>query len=91
MSGVSIILQTLQLDQNLSAEEIAKGSEIPLEDYKGLLSGKLKITVPLALKLSDFFKIPAEFFFTDQSNVNHNNIGERSNSNSGFIGTYHNT
>lgn len=90
MSGISIILKTLQLDKNISIEEIAKGADIPLENIRSLIAGKNKITINTAQKLSEFFQIPAEFFFTDQSQVNHNNIGTKSNSNSGYIGTYQN-
>ena len=91
MTGIGIILNTLILDKNLNVSEVSVGSEIPKEELLATIEGKKKITIENAVKLSRFFGIPAEFFFTESSLVNHNNIGERSNSNSGFIGTYKNS
>ncbi|MFC4875068.1 helix-turn-helix transcriptional regulator [Negadavirga shengliensis] len=90
MTGISIILQTLIQDKNISPEEISKGSDVPVEELKSLVEGKGKLTIDTALKLSNFFEIPGEFFFVDPTMVNHNNYGEKSNSNSGYIGTYRN-
>lgn len=86
----NIPLTTLMLDKKMTIEEVSKGSEIPLVELKGIAQGKMKMTIQNAVKLGDFFKIPAEVFFLENANVNHNNIGEKSNSNSGFIGTYKN-
>ncbi|GAB2633418.1 helix-turn-helix transcriptional regulator [Belliella aquatica] len=86
----NIVVKTLMADRKLTAEEISKGSDIFLEEVKGIIDGKMKMTIQNAVKLGDFFEIPAEIFFTESSLVNHNNIGEKSNSNSGFIGTYKN-
>ncbi|KEO73675.1 helix-turn-helix domain-containing protein [Anditalea andensis] len=86
----NLILKTLIIDKNLTIEEISKGSEIPVEEVKGMVEGRLKMTIDNAIKLSEFFKIPAEFFFTENALVTHNNLGEKSNSNSGYIGTYKN-
>lgn len=90
MTSIGIILNTLILDKNLNVSEVAIGSDIPKEELIATIEGKKKITIENAVKLSRFFGIPGEFFFTESALVNHNNIGERSNSNSGFIGTYNN-
>ncbi len=74
----------------MDLSEVAKGSHIPKEDLVATIDGKKRLTIENAVKLSKFFEIPAEFFFTESALVNHNNVGERSNSNSGFIGTYNN-
>ncbi|EOZ91934.1 hypothetical protein A33Q_4027 [Indibacter alkaliphilus LW1] len=86
----NIPFKTLLLDQNVTIEEVSKGSEIPLEELRGIKDGKVKMTIQNAIKLGDFFNIPAEVFFLENASVNHNNIGEKSNSNSGYIGTYKN-
>lgn len=90
MTSIGLILNTLILDKNLNVSEVAIGSEIPKEELTATIDGKKKITIENAVKLGNFFNIPAEFFFTESALVNHNNIGERSNSNSGSIGTYNN-
>ncbi|MFC5623634.1 hypothetical protein [Algoriphagus winogradskyi] len=90
MTSAGIIINTLLLDKNLDLSEVAKGSDIPKEDLVATIDGKKRLTIENAVKLSKFFEIPAEFFFTESALVNHNNIGDRSNSNSGFIGTYNN-
>ncbi|WP_425638823.1 hypothetical protein ACPUEN_04385 [Algoriphagus yeomjeoni] len=90
MTSAGIIINTLLLDKNLELSEVARGSEIPKEDLLATIDGKKRLTIENAVKLSKFFEIPAEFFFTESALVNHNNIGERSNSNSGYIGTYKN-
>lgn len=90
MTSIGLILNTLILDKNLNISEVAIGSEISKEELVATIEGKKKITIDNAVKLSKFFGIPAEFFFSESALVNHNNIGERSNSNSGFIGTYNN-
>ncbi|WP_339870400.1 hypothetical protein [uncultured Algoriphagus sp.] len=90
MTSTGIIINTLLLDKNLDLSEVARGSEISKEDLLATIDGKKRLTIENAVKLSKFFEIPAEFFFTESALVNHNNIGEKSNSNSGFIGTYRN-
>ena len=90
MTSAGIIINTLLLDKNMDLSELAKGSTIQNEDLVAIIDGKKRLTIENAVKLSKFFEIPAEFFFTESALVNHNNIGERSNSNSGFIGTYNN-
>jgi plasmid maintenance system antidote protein VapI len=90
MTSIGLILNTLIMDKNLNVSEVAIGSEIPKEDLIATIEGKKKVTIENAVKLGKFFGIPAEFFFTESALVNHNNIGKRSNSNSGFIGTYNN-
>ncbi len=91
MTSIGLILNTLILDKNLNLSEVAIGSEIPQDDLIALIEGKKKITIENAVKLSNFFGIPGEFFFFESALVNHHNIGERSNSNSGYIGNYYNT
>ncbi len=91
MTSIGLILTTLILDKNLNLSEVAIGSEISQDDLIAIIDGKKKITIENAVKLSNFFGIPGEFFFSESALVNHNNIGERSNSNSGFIGTYNNS
>jgi plasmid maintenance system antidote protein VapI len=91
MTSIGLILNTLILDKNLNVTEVAIGSEILKEELIATIEGKKRITIENAIKLGKFFEIPAEFFFTESALVNHNNIGEKSNSNSGFIGTYNNT
>jgi len=91
MTSAGIIINTLLLDKNLELSEVAIGSEIAKEDLVATIDGKKRLTIENAVKLGKFFEIPAEFFFTESALVNHNNIGERSNSNSGFIGTYNNS
>lgn len=90
MTSAGIIINTLLLDKNLDISEVALGSDISKEELMATIDGKKKLTIENAVKLSKFFEIPAEFFFTESALVNHNNIGDRSNSNSGFIGTYNN-
>jgi plasmid maintenance system antidote protein VapI len=90
MTSAGIIINTLLLDKNLDISEVALGSDISKEELMATIDGKRKLTIENAIKLSKFFEIPAEFFFTESALVNHNNIGDRSNSNSGFIGTYNN-
>lgn len=91
MTSIGLILNTLILDKNLNVSEVAIGSEIPKEELVATIEGKKKITIENAVKLSKFFGIPGEFFFSESALVNHNNIGEKSNSNSGYIGSYYNT
>jgi plasmid maintenance system antidote protein VapI len=91
MTGTGIILKTLLIDKNLSVEEVSRGTEIPKDEIQALIDGKSKLFVEQAIKIGEFFSIPAEFLFTDSSLVNHNNIGQKSNSNSGFIGSYYNS
>lgn len=90
MTSIGLIINTLILDKNLNISEVSKGSEIPEEQLIATIEGKKKISIENAIKLGKFFEIPAEFFFTESTLINHNNIGERSNSNSGYIGVYNN-
>ena len=81
----NLVLETLLENYKETVEEVAKKTEIEPQILEGLLSGKVRMTIPHAEKLGDHFKVDAELFFKEQAETLHLNHGEGSISNSGFI------
>lgn len=81
----NLVLETLLENYKETVDEVAKKTEIEPQILEGLLSGKVRMTIPHAEKLGDHFKVDAELFFKEQAETLHLNHGEGSISNSGFI------
>lgn len=82
-------LRVLRIGRNWSQEELADKIGISQAAYAKLESGKTRLTIDRAQQLADVYEIEPEYFFSTEKAV-HNNIGEASNSNSGYIDTYNN-
>ena len=80
----------LRVFKNWDEKDVATELQMAVEDYKDLESGKEKISIEVAKKLSDLYHVPVEYFMSNEVSVFHYNHGVGSNSNSGFIQTYNN-
>lgn len=80
----------LKIFKNWEDKDIATELEMTVDEYKDLESGKTKINVEIAKKLSNLYQVPVEYFMSSEVSVFHYNHGIASNSNSGLIQTYNN-
>lgn len=83
-------LRVLRIGRNWSQDEIAEKIGISQAAYAKLESGRTRLTINRAQQLADVYEIEPEYFFSTEKAVHHN-VGEASNSNSGYINTYTNT
>ena len=80
----------LKIFKNWEDKDVATELEITVDEYKDLESGKTKMNINIAKKLSDLYQVPVEYFMSNEVSVFHYNHGTASNSNSGLIQTYNN-
>jgi len=83
-------LSALRIANNWEIEDVANSLEIPAEEYAKIENGKARLTIDIARKLSELYRIDPEYFFTHEAVAIHKNEGQGSNSNSGHITTYNN-
>jgi transcriptional regulator with XRE-family HTH domain len=83
-------LSALRIANNWEIEDVANSLEISADEYAKIESGKARLTMDIAKKLSELYRIDPEYFFTHEAVAIHKNEGQGSNSNSGYINTYNN-
>jgi transcriptional regulator with XRE-family HTH domain len=83
-------LSALRIANNWEIEDVANSLDISADEYAKIESGKARLSMDIAKKLSELYRIDPEYFFTHEAVAIHKNEGQGSNSNSGHITTYNN-
>ena len=83
------IMRILRESRDYSQEYVANILNINQKTYSNLESGKSKLTLDRINQLAEFYHVNPDYFLSEELPViNFNNIGPKSNSNSGYIHTY---